>query len=154
MEKTVLCYIQHEDQFLMLYRNKKKRDFNKGKWIGVGGGIEKGETKEEALLREVKEETGLLLTKFEFRGTIIFKNNDFEEIMYLFKGLEYQGELIECDEGELHWINIKDIMSLNLWEGDRAFLPLLIETNQMIDMKLIYKNDELIEIKHISEVVE
>ena len=154
MEKTVLCYIQHEDQFLMLYRNKKKRDFNKGKWIGVGGGIEKGETKEEALLREVKEETGLLLTKFEFRGTIIFKNNDFEEIMYLFKGLEYQGELIECDEGELHWINIKDIMSLNLWEGDRAFLPLLIETNQMINMKLIYKNDELIEIKHISEVVE
>lgn len=152
MDKTVLCYIEDHHRFLMLYRNKKKHDLNGGKWIGIGGHLEKGETKEQALIREVKEETGLVLTKYEYRGEILFKNNDFKEIMYLYKGLEFHGELIDCDEGELKWVNIDDVMSLNLWEGDRAFLAKLINTNEVLDLELIYSDDKLIEIKDRKEM--
>ena len=146
MIKTVLCYIENNEQYLMLLRNKKNVDINKGKWIGVGGHIEKGESKEEALIREVKEETNLKLNSFKYRGEILFVNNDFEEIMYLYTSSDYSGEIKECDEGELKWIKFKNIPSLNLWEGDRIFLPRLIKDNSLINLELYYDNDKLIKV--------
>lgn len=146
MDKTVLCYIEKDSSYLMLFRNKKKEDINKGKWIGIGGHLEKNETKEEALLREVKEETGLTLNSFIYRGEILFVNNDFKEVMYLYTSSDYSGEIIECDEGELKWISFKDIPSLNLWEGDRIFLPKLINSESLINLELYYENDKLVKV--------
>lgn len=146
MNKTVLCYIENNHSYLMLFRNKKKEDVNKGKWIGIGGHLEKGETKEQALLREVKEETGLALNSFKYRGEILFVNNDFKEIMYLYTSNDYSGELIECDEGELKWMSFKDIPSLNLWEGDRIFLPKLMNSDKEINLELYYENDKLVKV--------
>ena len=146
MDKTVLCYIEKDNSYLMLFRNKKKEDINKGKWIGIGGHLEQNETKEEALLREVKEETGLTLNSFIYRGEILFVNNDFKEVMYLYTSSDYFGEIIECDEGELKWISFKDIPSLNLWEGDRIFLPKLINSESIINLELYYENDKLVKV--------
>ena len=146
MDKTVLCYIEKDNSYLMLFRNKKKEDINKGKWIGIGGHLEKNETKEEALLREAKEETGLTLNSFIYRGEILFINNIFKEVMYLYTSSDYSGEIIECDEGELKWISFKDIPSLNLWEGDRIFLPKLINSESIINLELYYENDKLVKV--------
>ena len=141
MDKTVLAYIKIDHQILMLFRNKKEKDINKGKWIGIGGHLEKGETKEQALLREVKEETGLTAKHFEYRGKLLFVNDDFEEIMYLYLIDSVSGDLIDCDEGELKWIKEGELMSLDMWEGDKIFLPLLLNKRDFICLKLIYKND-------------
>ena len=146
MDKTVLCYLERNNQYLMLFRNKKKNDLNGSKWIGVGGHLEKGETKEQALIREIKEETGLDIISFAYRGELLFINDDFEEIMYLYTSSDFKGELKECDEGELHWVDKDKIMDLNLWEGDRAFLPLLINSDKFIKMKLIYKQSNLVDV--------
>ncbi len=146
MDKTVLCYLHRGDKYLLLYRNKKKVDINEGKWIGIGGHLEPGETKEQALVREVKEETGLLINSFEYRGDLIFINDDYEEIMYLYTSDDFTGDIIECDEGELHWIDKGKILSLNLWEGDRTFLPKLLSTKEFIKMTLRYSKDQLIEV--------
>ncbi len=150
MDKTVLAYIKKDNQFLMLYRNKKKKDINKGKWIGIGGHLEEGESKEQALIREIKEETGLDVLHYIYRGELLFINNDFEEVMYLYLVDEVKGEIIDCDEGELAWIKKEDLMSLNMWEGDYKFLPLLINTDEFIRLKLIYSDDQLVEVKEWS----
>ena len=146
MDKTVLCYLHRGDKYLLLYRNKKNNDINEGKWIGIGGHIEPNETKELALKREVEEETGLLINSFKYRGDLIFINDDYEEIMYLYTSDDFSGELIECDEGELHWIEKDKILELNLWEGDRTFLPKLLNTDEFIKMTLRYSKDQLIEV--------
>lgn len=146
-EKTVLCYLNRGNEYLFLHRNKRKNDLNEGKWIGVGGHIEIGETKEEALIREVKEETGLTLKSYTYRGEIYFVNDDYSEIMYLYISDDFAGELIDCDEGQLAWINKDKVFDLNLWEGDRAFLKKLFFTNEIIKMTLVYKGKKLVEIK-------
>ena len=147
MDTTVLAYIKKDDKFLMLFRNKKEHDINKGKWIGIGGHIEEGESKEQALVREIKEETGLDVLHYLYRGELLFINNDFEEIMYLYLVDEVSGTLIDCDEGQLAWIKKEDLMSLNMWEGDYKFLPLLINTDEFIRLELRYSDDKLIEVK-------
>ena len=149
MDKTVLCYLEKDNKYLMLLRNKKKEDINAFKWIGVGGHIEPYESKEVALIREVKEETGLTIQSYKYRGELIFINNDFSEVMYLYTSDDFIGEIINCDEGELHWIDKDKIMDLNLWEGDRAFLSLLINTKKFIKMKLIYENDILKKVEEL-----
>ena len=67
---STLCYIEKDNKYLMLHRIKKKNDVNEGKWIGVGGHVEYQESPEECLVREVKEETGLTLTSYRFRGVV------------------------------------------------------------------------------------
>lgn len=146
MKETVLIYIEKDHKYLMLYRNKKENDINKGKWIGVGGHIEKGETPLEAVYREVKEETGLTLLTATKRGLIHFKSDDFEEDMHLYTSNFFKGNLIECDEGELHWVDISDIDMLPTWEGDKVFLKLLAEGEKDFELSLIYKDDKLIDI--------
>ena len=144
MEFTTLCYIEHEEQYLMLHRVSKKHDINKGKWIGVGGHFEKGESPEECLLREVKEETGLTLTSFQFRGLITFiYNNEEAEYMCLYTADDFEGTQIACDEGVLKWIPKSELGKLNLWEGDRIFLKLLQERTTFFSLKLVYTGDVL-----------
>lgn len=145
---TTLCYIEKNEKYLMLHRVLKKNDINKDKWIGVGGHFENGESPEDCLLREVKEETGLILTAYQFRGIITFvfssqgKETD-TEYMCLYTADEYEGELISCSEGNLEWVNKKDIFSLNLWEGDKLFFRLLEEGRPFFSLKLVYQDDEL-----------
>ncbi len=148
MKVTTLCYIEKDNRYLMLYRGKKENDCNRGKWIGVGGKFEPGESPEECLLREVKEETGLTLTSYRFRGLITFVSDEWEdEMMCLFTADEFQGELISCEEGTLQWIDKADVLNLNLWEGDKVFLNLLLTTDEFFTLKLRYEGETLVEVK-------
>lgn len=146
MINTTLCYIEKDNKYLMLHRTKKENDLNEGKWIGVGGKFEKDETPEECLLREVQEETGLTLTKYRLRAVITFVLNEWgSEYMYLFTANEFSGELSECDEGKLKWVDKKDIFKLNIWAGDRIFLKKLIEEENFFTLKVVYDGDTLVE---------
>ena len=120
---TTLCYIEKDDKYLMLHRTKKEKDLNKDKWVGVGGHFEQGESPEECLLREVKEETGLTLTSWKFRGIVTFLSNEWPsaEYMCLFTADGFEGEMKICDEGELEWIPKSAVNQLPIWEGDKVF---------------------------------
>lgn len=146
---TTLCYIEKEGKYLMLHRVKKYHDINAGKWIGVGGHVENGETPEECLLREVKEETGLTLTAYRLRGLVTFLSDVCEpELMCVFTADAFDGELIECDEGELAWVEKSDVLGLPTWEGDRVFLERLLSGNErFFSIKLRYEGDRLVEKK-------
>lgn len=147
MIKTTLCYIEQNNSYLMLYRNKKENDINEGKWIGVGGKFEAGETADECVCREVQEETGLTLTSYKQRGIIYFHSDRWEsEEMYLYTADGFEGELVtDCNEGELRWVPLEDIMKLNLWEGDRIFLEQLIAGEDDIRRTVRYEGDKLVE---------
>ena len=145
MNFTTLCYIEKENKYLMLHRTSKKKDGNKDKWIGVGGHFEKGESPEDCLLREVKEETGLELTSYQFRGIVTFRSDEWpDEYMCLYTADRYTGDIGNCDEGELVWVEKEKIMDLNIWEGDRIFLKLLTENQPFFSLKLEYKGDKLV----------
>ena len=141
---TTLCYIEKEDSYLMLHRVTKKNDVNKDKWIGVGGHLEEGESPEECLLREVKEETGLTLHSWKFRALITFTQKGYgTEYMCLFTSDDFSGELKECDEGVLTWVPVREIPKLNLWQGDLLFHKLLLDGVPFFSLKLTYEGDEL-----------
>ncbi len=143
---TTLCYIEKNNKYLMLHRVKKHNDINKDKWIGVGGKFEKNETPEECMIREVKEETGLTLTEYKYRGVITFISDQWHtEYMHLFTASEYEGQLMECNEGDLCWVDKADIEKLNLWEGDKIFLKRLEEGDNFFTLKLKYEGDNLVE---------
>lgn len=142
MIETVLCYIEKEDSYLMLYKNKRKNDYNLGKWVGIGGHKEDNESIEECLLREVYEETGLKLLNYKHRGIIYFYNDDYKEKMYLFTSCHFSGNLIDCSEGELKYILKKDIYKLPMWEGDKYFLDKLLNNEDYFEMILKYKNNK------------
>lgn len=145
MELTTLCYIEKDNKYLMLNRIKKKEDINKGKWIGVGGHFEMGETPEECVKREVLEETGLRLTSYKVRGILTFvQNSNFTEYIWLFTADGFEGEIKECNEGVLKWIDKDKIYDLNLWEGDKVFLDLLNKREEFFSLKLEYEGDQLI----------
>lgn len=141
---TTLCYLEQNNSYLMLHRITKKNDINHDKWIGVGGHFEFQESPEDCLKREVKEETGLTLNSFSFRGIVTFvSDNDEAEYMHLYTSDNFSGEIIECDEGKLEWVPFEKINSLSLWEGDKIFLRLLKEKVPFFSLKLVYKNGTL-----------
>lgn len=146
---TTLCYIEKDGCYLMMHRISKKNDVNKDKWIGVGGHFEKNESPEECLLREVREETGLTLTRYRLRGIVTFICDKTEEAeyMHLFTADGFEGELTSCDEGMLEWVPKPDIYNLNLWEGDVIFHRLLDEDAPFFLLKLVYEGDTLVEAK-------
>lgn len=147
MINTTLCYIEDNDKYLMLYRNKKKKDINKNKWIGLGGHVEENETIEECLVREVYEESGLIIKDYKLRGKIIFYIDDIVETSYLFTSNNFSGTLKECNEGELSWVPKKDLFKLPMWEADPLFLKKLLNNEPFFVMELVYKNDILISYK-------
>lgn len=142
MKNTSLCYIEHEDSYLMLHRVKKRSDENAGKWIGVGGKFMEGESPEECMLREVSEETGLTLLSWRFRGIITFSYDTWEtEYMHLFTSDSYTGRMHECDEGILQWKKKSEIAGLPIWEGDRIFLQLIDSERPFFSLKLCYDTE-------------
>lgn len=144
---TTLCYIEQEGKYLMLHRIKKEKDLNKDKWVGVGGHFEPGETPEECLLREVKEETGLTLTRWKFCGIITFLSDEWlsTEYMCLYKATAYTGSLSACDEGVLEWVDKDKVYELPIWEGDKIFFRLMEERDAFFSLKLRYEGERLAE---------
>jgi len=143
---TTLCYLEKDGAYLMLHRIKKKKDVNKDKWIGVGGHFEEGESPEDCLIREVREETGLTLTEWQYRGIVTFVSDEAPtEYMHLFTAAGFAGQMKEtCDEGTLEWVPIEKIPTLNLWEGDKIFLRLLSENAPFFSLKLVYRGSSLV----------
>ena len=157
MKRTTLCYIRNKGRVLMLYRNRKPDDPNEGKWLGIGGRIEEGETADECNGREVLEETGLRLLSAHFHGVIKFRADSYEdEDMYLYSSDDFEpaaeeasavfaetGEYLPpaCDEGELAWIPESELLSLPMWEGDRAFVEKLLAGEKEISMTLHYTGE-------------
>ena len=146
MINTTLCYLENgAGQYLMLHRTRKDRDVNRDKWIGVGGKFEKNESPDECLAREVREETGLTLTGFRFRGVVTFLADGWEgEYMYLFTAHGWTGAMAAaCDEGELEWVDKDRVEDLPLWEGDKIFLRLLAEDHPPFLLTLEYAGERL-----------
>lgn len=142
---TTLCYIEKGDQYLMLHRVKKEHDINKDKWIGVGGKFEDKESPEDCLFREVREETGLTLTSWKFRGIITFVTDRYEtEFMHLYTADDWEGEMIECNEGNLEWLDKKEVFNLKVWEGDKIFFWLMQHDAPFFSLWLEYVGDELV----------
>jgi len=133
----------------MLHRNKKENDINKNKWIGLGGKFEPGESPEQCLVREVKEEAGVILSEFKLRGIVTFNNiiGDPKHLYYIFiyTASDYIGEIGACDEGELRWIDNDKILDLELWEGDRLFWNWLLNDDRFFSANFVYDGDKLVE---------
>lgn len=143
--QSTLCYIEKDGKYLMLHRVVKKNDVNKDKWIGVGGHFEYGESPEECLLREVKEETGYTLTSWAYRGIVTFVyGEDVVEYMSLYTADGFEGEPIDCDEGELEWVEKSKIETLKLWEGDKIFFDLLERDCGFFSLKLVYNIEDIL----------
>lgn len=145
--ETTLGYIEWNDHYLMLFRNKKENDSNEGKWIGIGGHLEKGENPDDCFVREVREETGIILNNLIKRGIIDFISDSAEnERMHLYTATVDSPDFSECNEGTLKWIPKEEILNLNLWEGDKYFLTPLINGKNDIRMRLTYKGDKLVDV--------
>lgn len=144
MKQTTLCYIEKDGCYLMLHRVKKEHDENRDKWIGIGGKFEEGESPEDCLLRETKEETGLTLTDYRYRGLVTFVSDEWgTEQMHLFTAGGFSGGIKECDEGVLEWVPREKLPSLPMWEGDRIFLDLLERNEPFFSLKLVYRGERL-----------
>lgn len=143
---TTLCHLEQDGKYLMLHRISKSVDENKDKWIGVGGHVEEGESPEDCLIREVKEETGLTLTSYRFRGLVTFVSDQWgTEYMCLYTADRWTGELTGCREGTLEWVDKDKVTSLQIWEGDKIFFRLLEEEAPFFSLKLRYEGDRLME---------
>ena len=147
MKNTTLCYIESKGRYLMLHRTKKEHDENKDKWIGIGGKLEEGESPEDAAIREAFEETGLELINPQYRGIVTFVSEKWgTEYMHLFTCDNFSGKIKEdCDEGELLWIDKTELLSYNLWEGDKIFLNLIKdEGTPFFSLKLCYDENDVL----------
>ena len=147
MRNTTLCHIERDGKYLMMHRVKKAVDENRDKWIGIGGKFEEGESPEDCLLREVREETGLRLKSWQFRGIVTFVSDEWgTEYMHLFVSDDFEGEpRRDCAEGQLEWIGKEELLTKPIWEGDRIFLRLLGTDRPFFSLKLRYTGDILAE---------
>ncbi len=146
MKLATLCYVKKEGKTLMIHRVKKERDFHEGKWNGLGGKFEQGETPEECAVREIKEEAGLDVKSLKMKGFITFPMFDGKDDWFVFVFVidEFTGELIDSPEGNLEWIPDEKLLDLNLWDGDRIFLPWL-EDDKFFSAKFVYEDKKFID---------
>ena len=139
MRLTTLCYVEKDGCWLMPHRVKKSNDENAGKWIGLGGHLEENESPAECVRREIMEEAGIRVSDLRLRGIITFILPDWgNELTFLYTARTEDAFRPECAEGELQWVPFDRVLSLPLWEGDRAFLPLLRSREDCFSMKLTY----------------
>ncbi len=148
---TTLCYIEENNSYLMLHRTKKEKDYNKDKWIGIGGKFENGESPEDCAVREVREETGLVieLSDLEYCGIVTFVDvsqpEAYTEFMHVFRARKFSGELkTDCPEGELEWVPLSKLKELPHWQADEIFYDFLAQNHPFFSLKCIYKNNVLI----------
>ena len=146
MKLATLCYLRHEGKTLMVHRIKKKNDMHAGKWNGLGGKLEPGETPEECAVREILEESGLKVINPILKGVLTFPafSNDEDWYAFVFVAHEFEGQLIDSPEGDLKWVDNSELLDLNLWDGDLIFLPWL-ERPGFFSGKFIYENGRFIE---------
>ena len=145
MKNTTLCYLEKDGCYLMLHRIKKKNDLNQDKWVGVGGKLEENEIPEECLVREVREETGLTLTRWRYCGIVTFVSDRWEgEYMHLYTADGFTGQLTDCNEGVLEWVPKERVRLLPQWEGDRIFFRLMEQNVPFFSLKLQYEGDRLV----------
>ena len=140
MKLATLCYIRKDNHTLMLHRVKKKNDYHEGKWNGLGGKFELGETPEECAIREIEEESGLIVKELKLKGFITFPMFDEKDDWYVFVFVidKFEGELIDSPEGNLKWIPNEQLLKINLWDGDKIFIPWLDE-EKFFSAKFNYK---------------
>lgn len=138
---STLVHLIKGGKYLMLHRVKKEGDYNKDKWIGVGGKFEPRESPEECARRETLEETGLTIGKMDYRGIVTFVYQDITEYMHLFTSEDFSGEMKECDEGNLEWVDISEVCNLPIWEGDKIFFKLMEDDAPFFSVKLVYDDD-------------
>lgn len=141
IQLATLCYVMKENKTLMLHRVKKENDYHKGKWNGLGGKFEAGESPEECAKREILEESGLIIENPLLKGIVTFPMFDKVKDWYvfLFTINKFSGELIHSDEGNLEWIDNDKLTDLNLWEGDKIFIPWLFQ-DKFFSAKFNYEN--------------
>ena len=145
MKNTTLCYLERDGAYLMLHRVRKANDENAGKWIGVGGHFLEGESPEDCVRREVREETGFCMNTLRARGIVTFVSDRYEtELMHLFTSDDFSGQQTDCREGVLCWIPQEELPALPMWAGDRIFLSLLRTRSSFFSLKLVYRGEELI----------
>ncbi|AFN74908.1 NUDIX hydrolase [Melioribacter roseus P3M-2] len=144
MQLATLCYVIDKNKILMLHRVKKENDMHEGKWNGLGGKFEAGESPEDCVIREVKEESGLIITAPKLKGFITFPLFDGIKDWYVFvyTANKFNGDLINSPEGRLEWIPYEEFGNLNLWEGDKIFIPWLFQ-EKFFSAKFIYKEKKL-----------
>ncbi len=149
---TSLCYIEKDNSYLMLHRTKKEHDYNKDKWIGIGGKFENGESPEDCAVREIREETGLVVepADLEYCGIVTFVDvseaEAYTEFMHIFRARKFSGELkSDCDEGDLEWVPLAKLKELPHWQADEIFYDFLAENHPFYSLKAVYKNNVLLE---------
>ena len=146
MRNTTLVHLERDGKYLMLHRVKKERDENRDKWVGIGGKFEPGESPEDCALREVYEETGLVMKSWAYRGLVTFVSDTWgTEYMHLFHSADFTGSVKDCDEGVLEWVDKKALLTLPIWEGDKIFLRLLDTDRPFFSLKLRYEGERLCE---------
>ena len=146
MRNTTLVHLERDGKYLMLHRVKKEHDENHDKWVGIGGKFEPGESPEDCAVREVREETGLTMKSWAYRGIVTFVSDEWgTEYMHLFHSADFEGSVKDCDEGVLEWVDKRALYDLPIWEGDKIFLRLLDEDRLFFSLKLRYRGDRLME---------
>jgi len=125
---ATVCHIF--DRGYLLLQLKSAGLFGEGKWNGVGGKLRAGELPVEAAMREVLEETDLVVSNLRSHGILSFyfgQKKKVDWLVHVFSTRSFQGHLTPSDEGSLKWFAIEDIPYDAMWQDDRHWLPLLLE---------------------------